>query len=635
MSFSSSFTDYARRRGAPAAAGIAAAAVLLGAAAAARAQTTPLTASDFTLTLARVDASGNDVPLDANALMSFFSAARCACPANLVMNLTINSDSLANLTSADTLEAQVMVGPSCGDANTTVSCPSFGTTLTLNASSTAGSTTLSTASLFSTIEPGVACSALQATSSRIWAIVRQNGTLLASQPSLAISLGGTGPAVPTAVTTQSADSGLLVSWTASGDATTIQGYQVLCAPSPSAPAAPAYDTSCAASMPSSTGPFTPLASFLCSALVPVGTTQVRVHGLTNGTAYQVAVIAIGNDGSPSAPSDAAAGTPQPTVGFDDLYKASGGTAQGCSVAGAPRGHGLWSQLAAAALVLLLALRSSRRGRGRRWPRGRRGAGAALAVLAALSLAQAGAARADDDDDNPVDEQGGFRPSLFPDQPIGRPAAHVKPSPRNWYLELRFGPYHPDVDSEFESRGSPARPFDQLFGSSQRLMSQLELDRELAHRGGTWALGVSAGIYRAAASSLAADLVTRTGDQTELRLVPLSVSAVFRADTLHERTHFPIIPYAKLGLDCTLWSISDTAKTSSMTGATYGWHAAAGISLDLSFLDPDDAHTMDMETGVNQFALFFEGARYAVDGFGSGSVLHVGDTTWMAGLMLEL
>jgi len=27
--------------------------------------------------------------------------------------------------------------------------------------------------------------------------------------------------------------------------------------------------------------------------------------------------------------------------------------------------------------------------------------------------------------------------------------------------------------------------------------------------------------------------------------------------------------------------------------------------------------------------------YALDGFGSGSVLHVGDTTWMGGLMFEL
>jgi len=48
------------------------------------------------------------------------------------------------------------------------------------------------------------------------------------------------------------------------------------------------------------------------------------------------------------------------------------------------------------------------------------------------------------------------------------------------------------------------------------------------------------------------------------------------------------------------------------------------------------HTpMDRESGVNQTALFFEVTRYDLDGFGSGAALHVGDTTWFAGLMLEL
>ena len=40
-------------------------------------------------------------------------------------------------------------------------------------------------------------------------------------------------------------------------------------------------------------------------------------------------------------------------------------------------------------------------------------------------------------------------------------------------------------------------------------------------------------------------------------------------------------------------------------------------------------------GVNQTAIFFEVGRYALDGFGSSSVLRVGDTTWFAGLSFEL
>jgi hypothetical protein len=166
------------------------------------------------------------------------------------------------------------------------------------------------------------------------------------------------------------------------------------------------------------------------------------------------------------------------------------------------------------------------------------------------------------------------------------------------------------------------------------MMQLEVDRQLLHRGGTWALGLGVGYMHVSGAALAPDLVTPSGDQTGLRLIPLSAALVYRADILRERYRSPLVPYAKLGLDCTLWHLSDTAEP-SVDGRTFGWHAAAGVSLDLSILDPEDARTMDRETGVNQTAIFFEAAHYSLDGFGSGSALHVGDTTWFAGLMFEL
>ena len=167
------------------------------------------------------------------------------------------------------------------------------------------------------------------------------------------------------------------------------------------------------------------------------------------------------------------------------------------------------------------------------------------------------------------------------------------------------------------------------------MSQLEIDRQLSHRGGTWALGLGGGYYRATARALAADHVTRTGDETALRLIPLSLSAVYRADIWHQRAGFPLVPYLKAGLDATLWAVTDTAKTSAMSGTTLGWHGAAGVSLDLSFLDPESARTLDVDSGVNQFAIFVEVGHYAIDGLGASSALRVGDTTWLAGLMLEL
>ena len=48
----------------------------------------------------------------------------------------------------------------------------------------------------------------------------------------------------------------------------------------------------------------------------------------------------------------------------------------------------------------------------------------------------------------------------------------KPSPQWFALEFKFGPYKPDVDSEFGGSGSP---YKDIFGSKLRLMFQLTFD----------------------------------------------------------------------------------------------------------------------------------------------------------------
>ena len=78
--------------------------------------------------------------------------------------------------------------------------------------------------------------------------MRLDGTRLATEPSLALTLGGEGPKAPTAVKALIADQGLLISWTQTADRTTVRGYQVLCAPGPSSPATAAYEI-CGAAPP--------------------------------------------------------------------------------------------------------------------------------------------------------------------------------------------------------------------------------------------------------------------------------------------------------------------------------------------------------------------------------------------------
>jgi hypothetical protein len=594
-------------------AGLAGAVVMLlstlgGRARAQDAGTTALSSTDFTLTLSRVSGS-TTTPLTSDEVATYFSRARCDCPTNVVASLTISSTAAANL-GTSTVDAQLGVGSDC-DIATAPGCALVGESLSLSAAQQTTTETVTTSTIF-TAGGDPSCSTTTTVGTRLWAIVRLDGTRLATEPSLALTLGGAGPTAPTSVTLASASDGLLVSWTATGDATTLQGHQVLCAPAPVAATAAAYDT-CPAALPDGgTGPFASLdAQFVCSGLVPFGTTSTRVHGLTNGTAYQIAVVAVGIDGTPSVPSTVVSGTPGPTFGFEDLYSGSGGTAAtGCDViGGSGRGWGIALVVGVASIALALRRRKRR---------------AVRALVVLLGCLGARAAHAQD--------HGADGDSIL-STPIGD-TAHEDESPRAWNFELRFGPYRPDVDSEFSDRGSTARPYAQTFGSSRHLMAGLEIDRQVLHRGGTWAVGLGVGHYQVSAAALEANLSTRSGDQTTLTLIPAWLSLVYRADILRQRFHSPLVPYAKAGLDCSFWKTSDTSEPST-DGKTFGWHAAAGLSFDLSVLDPEDAHDMDRESGVNQTAVFFEYAHASLDGFGSGSVLHVGDTTWTAGLMVEL
>ena len=52
------------------------------------------------------------------------------------------------------------------------------------------------------------------------------------------------------------------------------------------------------------------------------------------------------------------------------------------------------------------------------------------------------------------------------------------SPRRFAVEVRFGPYRPDIDSEFNGSRSPYQDY---FGSGSHLISQLEFDYEFYDR----------------------------------------------------------------------------------------------------------------------------------------------------------
>jgi hypothetical protein len=122
---------------------------------------------------------------------------------------------------------------------------------------------------------------------------------------------------------------------------------------------------------------------------------------------------------------------------------------------------------------------------------------------------------------------------------------------------------------------------------------------------------------------------------------MAIQAVYRRDALSGALKLPLAPYGKLGINYTVWRITDgngdvphPAGGGKGLGGTPGWQAAAGMALLLDVLEPGAARALDADTGVNHTYIFAELARYGATGFGSKKVLRVGDTTWMFGLMFE-
>ena len=124
------------------------------------------------------------------------------------------------------------------------------------------------------------------------------------------------------------------------------------------------------------------------------------------------------------------------------------------------------------------------------------------------------------------------------------------------------------------------------------------------------------------------------------MIPLAALLVYRLDEGAARWHIPLVPYAKIGLNYTIWTVTNGngdvpySSGGKGQGGTMGWQAALGISLRLDFLDPGAARGFDADSGVNHTYAFFEFDHIDGSGLYRKDVLRVGDNTWFAGLMFE-
>jgi hypothetical protein len=375
-------------------------------------------------------------------------------------------------------------------------------------------------------------------------------------------------------------------------------------------------------------------NYLCSGRISSSETSARIRILQNGIPYTVGVAAVDLSGNISPITGAFLQKPVPTVDFYKEYRGDGGDAEGgyCSLGG---GTGRSKALACLAGTGLMGLSLLRRRR-------RRKATKTSFLLAFLAVLGAGSAQA-----QPIARETGSKVDI--DKTFEEPRSYR--TSKDFAFELRFGAYRPNIDSEFSGG---AQPYKDVYGGKRHLISSLEFDWQFFQAFGSLALGGQMGYYSQSAKAFEADPSTgkpktdkttgeyvRSGDSTSLRLIPLAALLVYRFDVLALQWGIPLVPYAKLGLNYTFWHISDgNGNTPSYisggrgSGGTWGWQAAAGISLMLDFLDSDAARSLDMETGVNHTYFFFEWNKVEASGLGMSDKLHVGDSSWVIGMTFE-
>jgi hypothetical protein len=408
-------------------------------------------------------------------------------------------------------------------------------------------------------------------------------------------------------------------------------------------------------------------------------TSYQITGLTNFTNYEVWMKAVDESENMGVASATVIGTPEPVEDFWETYRENGGKEDGgfCFVATAA--YGSYSNVMVQPLRVFRdgVLAHSAAGRavidgyyryGPRWARAIRGSEAHRTV-ARWSLAPVAAFASVSNRLGLADTlvlisalvillmlgwrffkkswvRRGVPPAMALLLILGAGPALAEGGPltqeaeANFQLQIRFGPYSPDVDEE---SGLTGQPFKTIFGSGSELLFELGVDYEIWHGFGTVTAGGSFGFVQFLGKAL-----TSTGekstDTTVLNLLPLRLNVGYHFDLLSKEFAIPLVPYVTGGISYYIWwvldGVGDTAEWENADGDSFkaqggifGMHVFVGLKLLLDWLDEGAAANLYDDVGVINTFLFVEYAISWVDGFG-GDHMNVGDQTFMFGLMME-
>jgi hypothetical protein len=233
--------------------------------------------------------------------------------------------------------------------------------------------------------------------------------------------------------------------------------------------------------------------------------------------------------------------------------------------------------------------------------------------------------------------------------FGRPG-----SPQRFALEIKLGPYLPQVDRLHDGPGMG--PYATIFGRTddmgfanrpprKRVMPVLGFEWQFWYLGGPIGLGTQIGFFRDKANAIIADPdpgenIRSRADTVTFLTIPVSMLLVYRFELLADRYKVPLVPYAKGGAAYGFWQtrnsngLSRDSQGNKGRGGVWGWQVNAGLMLRLDFIEPGTAKKLDNLTGINHTYIFAEYQLLRLANFGHPNAIAIGDGTWFAGFAIE-
>ncbi len=232
------------------------------------------------------------------------------------------------------------------------------------------------------------------------------------------------------------------------------------------------------------------------------------------------------------------------------------------------------------------------------------------------------------------------------------------SPQRFGVELKFGPYLPNVDLNYDGPG--LGPYGKVFGQTDErgvaidqpkkaLMGAAAFEWQFLNPGGVGPLGLgySISFMRDSAKALLADpdpdadSVRSEADSTVFWTMPMALQLNFRLELLADRWNIPLVPYAKGGLAWAMWwskdgngNLSRNSRGEKALGGVWGYQVNAGGMLQLDFLERGTSRNLDRTTGINHTYVFGEYQFSRIDNFGRKESMSLGAGTWFLGLAIE-